>query len=373
MYRGAHGVIAAPLNVLPALREDPGVSVRRPIPPRFLRHADEQTVVGLAAVLRAMDEGALRETCFDEWGVVAAPMFPGRLGGAATFRRYQQGGTAAISPHIIPQNSLHSVSSAISISLTMRGPNFGIGGGPEALGEGLTVAMTLLDSTALPGLWLVLTQWAPEPVPDGQGSTRTETICLAVALALFRRAEQGSGGMTLRLTASAGPGAAGRKIRVVSEAADSSVGARIECRLRGPERPSAVGRIGSVAGRGNWRAIGTVVVRLALGRPSRIGRFELSTANKGGLSMTQRVWITGVGAATPLGGNFATFAENLLGGKSGVAAHPLLPQDPGQRQFIAAVDEIPVPPAWDEADFRRYNRLEQLALSCTARRWTTPA
>jgi len=83
--------------------------------------------------------------------------------------------------------------------------------------------------------------------------------------------------------------------------------------------------------------------------------------------MTQRVWITGVGAATPLGSGFATFAENLLRGKSGVTAHQLLPQDPGQRQFIAAVDEIPVPPGWKEADFRRYNRLEQLTLSCTAR------
>lgn len=216
------GVIAAPLNVLPALREDPGGSVRRPIPPRFLRHSDEQTVVGLAAVLRAMDEGPLRDTCFDDWGVVAAPMFPGRLGGAATFRKYQQGGPAAISPHIIPQNSLHSVSSAISISLAMRGPNFGIGGGPEALAEGLTVAMTLLDTSDLPGLWLVLTQWAPEPVPDGQGSTQTETICLAVALGLLRRVEQSARGMTLRLTAAARPDATGRKVRVVSETAESS-------------------------------------------------------------------------------------------------------------------------------------------------------
>lgn len=83
--------------------------------------------------------------------------------------------------------------------------------------------------------------------------------------------------------------------------------------------------------------------------------------------MTQRIWMTGVGAATPLGSGFATFAENLLGGKSGVAAHQLLPQDPSQRQFIAAVDEIPVPPGWAEADFRRYKRLEQLTLSCTAR------
>lgn len=233
----AHGVIAAPLNVLPALRETPGDSGRHPIPPRFLRHADEQTVVGLAAVLRAMDEGPLRDTCFDEWGVVAAPMFPGRLGGAATFRRYQQGGPAAISPHIIPQNSLHSVSSAISISLAMRGPNFGIGGGPEALAEGLMVAMTLSDPNTLPGLWLVLTQWAPEPVPDGLGSTQTESICLAVALGLRGGAAQDQGGLTLRLTASAGQGASGAKLRVVPESAKTSV--------RFPANGEPAGRSGS--------------------------------------------------------------------------------------------------------------------------------
>jgi len=45
--------------------------------------------------------------------------------------------------------------------------------------------------------------------------------------------------------------------------------------------------------------------------------------------MTQRVWITGVGAATPLGSDFATFAENLLGGKSGVVARSLVPQGLG--------------------------------------------
>lgn len=220
----AHGVVAASLSELPALRESPGVSGRHPIPPRFLRHSDEQTVVGLAAVLRAMDAEPLRDTCFDPWGVVAAPMFPGRLGGAATFRRYQQGGTAAISPHIIPQNSLHSVSSAISISLGMRGPNFGIGGGPEALAEGLMVAMTLSDPCILPGLWLVLTQWAPEPVPDGLGSTATETTCLAVALGLRHGMAQDHEGLTLRLTACAEQTAGHTRIRVFPETAEMPAG-----------------------------------------------------------------------------------------------------------------------------------------------------
>lgn len=234
----AHGVVAASLSDLPALRETPNHSGRHPIPPRFLRHSDEQTVVGLAAVLRAMDGELLRETSFDQWGVVAAPMFPGRMGGAATFRRYQQGGTAAISPHIIPQNSLHSVSSAISISLGMRGPNFGIGGGPEALAEGLLVAMTLSDPSILPGLWLVLTQWDPEPVPDGLGSAQTETTCLAVALGLRHAMAQDQEGLTLRLTASPGQTAGHTRICVVPETAETPAG--------GPAAGEPAGRADSV-------------------------------------------------------------------------------------------------------------------------------
>lgn len=218
----AHGVVATPLDAISTLREAPSASGRRPIPPRFLRHSDEQTVVGLAAVLKAIDAGPLRDACFDEWGVVAAPMFPGRLSGAATFRKYEQGGPAAISPHIIPQNSLHSVSSAISISLAMRGLNFGIGGGPEALAEGLMVALTLVDNRLLPGLWLVLTQWSTEPVPDGLGSSQTPTNCLAVALGLRAATAAEGGGLTLRLTGFAGLDGAGTKVRLVSDTEETS-------------------------------------------------------------------------------------------------------------------------------------------------------
>lgn len=130
----AAGVAAATLAELPALRECPGGPQGPRIPPRFLRHADEQTVVGLTAVLRAMGDSSLAGQRYDEWGVIAAPVFPGRLGGAATFTKYREGGPAAISPHIIPQHSLHSVAGAVSIALGLHGPNFGIGGGPEALG-----------------------------------------------------------------------------------------------------------------------------------------------------------------------------------------------------------------------------------------------
>jgi 3-oxoacyl-[acyl-carrier-protein] synthase II len=79
-----------------------------------------------------------------------------------------------------------------------------------------------------------------------------------------------------------------------------------------------------------------------------------------------RVWITGIGAITPLGNDLSTFADNLLAGHSGVAAHHLLRNDPNARQLAAVVGEIPAPREWDLPAFGRLNRLEQLALSCTA-------
>jgi 3-oxoacyl-[acyl-carrier-protein] synthase II len=76
------------------------------------------------------------------------------------------------------------------------------------------------------------------------------------------------------------------------------------------------------------------------------------------------IWITGVGAATPLGHSFSAIAENLLSGHSGirrvnrfsVADHP--------SQIAALVDDIPCPPDWQEADFSRLSNLEKLTLWC---------
>lgn len=59
------------------------------------------------------------------------------------------------------------------------------------------MALSLVGDTALPGLWLVLTQWVPEPVPDGRGSTLTETVCLGIAMALQK---DGESGVALQMT-----------------------------------------------------------------------------------------------------------------------------------------------------------------------------
>jgi hypothetical protein len=194
----ARAAVAARIADLPALRERPGPPAGRAIPPRFLRYSDEQTVVGLAAVLRAMDELPLQDTQFDNWGVLAAPQFPGRVVGAGAFRRFARDGAATVSPHIIPHNSLHSLAGAVSVALGLHGPNFGVGGGPQALAEGLTAALTFLDNGVSNGLWLVITGWDPEPVPDGAGSTATDSVCYGLAMALVPHST--AEGSVLRLT-----------------------------------------------------------------------------------------------------------------------------------------------------------------------------
>ncbi|MCU0962142.1 MAG: hypothetical protein MUF48_18765 [Pirellulaceae bacterium] len=180
----AHATLRVPLEALGTLRDNPGLDSSPPLPPRFLRHADEQTVVGLAAVLRAMAAPHMARVDFADWGVLAAPRLLGRLSSAATLNKFVEVGVPAISPHVIPQHSLHAVSSAVSVALGLHGPNFGIGGGPESTAEGLLAALTFLRATQVPGMWLVLTEWDREPTPDGQGGSVTPAVCCASALAL---------------------------------------------------------------------------------------------------------------------------------------------------------------------------------------------
>lgn len=76
------------------------------------------------------------------------------------------------------------------------------------------------------------------------------------------------------------------------------------------------------------------------------------------------VWITGVGAATPLGHTYDAIAAGLLAGRSGVktvtgfhvADHP--------SQVAGQVHDVPCPPDWSPDEFRRLHRLEQLILWC---------
>lgn len=181
-----HAVVPMSPEQLPLLRRNPGPSLRQAGSAALLKHADAQTVAGVAAVLEAMQAHSLSECCFREWGAIAGPSLIGRQASAEALERFRGEGAFAISPHLPAHESLHSVSGTISQALGLHGPNFGVGGGPEAAEEALLVAATLLADAALPGLWVVLTEFDPELIPasPGQVDAPAGWICHALALAL---------------------------------------------------------------------------------------------------------------------------------------------------------------------------------------------
>jgi hypothetical protein len=193
-----HGSVEVTPEQFPALRQAPGRPVGEPLAASFMKHLDEQTVAALAAVSHAVHDHALVGTDFTDWAILGAPRYLGRQALAVALQRYQLEGAWGISPHLIPHRSLHSVSGTVSQVLKVHGPNFGVSGGLHAADEALLTGATLLAGDHLPGVWLVLTGYNPEPVPEKadapppNGHPRPAPICRAVALALVAN-QPGSG------------------------------------------------------------------------------------------------------------------------------------------------------------------------------------
>jgi hypothetical protein len=183
----AHAFVEASLSQVGPLRDRSGPEGSPALPPRFLRHCDEQTVVAVHAVLTAI--AALppgRRDC-GRHGVVAASCQTGRLATAASLAKLRTQGAVSVSPHIVPQCSLHSIAGAVSVALGMHGPNVGIGGGPDALAEGLFTAISFLqsgDGADVDGAWLVVSDWAEEPTLDTTGAALGDPTCRGLALFL---------------------------------------------------------------------------------------------------------------------------------------------------------------------------------------------
>ncbi len=199
----AYAAVRVPAEALPEHRKRPGpASV--PVPTSLLKHADEQTVLALTAVFQAMHDHGLSADAFAEWGAVAAPRFVGRPAMATALERFIAEGAWGVSPHLIPHRSLHSVSGTLSQVLKMRGPNFGVGGGPGSEAEALFTAAALLRCQRLPGVWAVLTGFDPDAAPDAAGQPAAGTHLVGLALALTP-ARPGWTGLRLRLTAGLRP------------------------------------------------------------------------------------------------------------------------------------------------------------------------
>ncbi len=186
----ASGVIRANVDQLKGLRQAPSPIPNEPLPSSFLKHVDDQTVAGLAAVLQAIDRHGLNNEDFTEWGVVAAPRFLARATLAQALKRFALEGAWGVSPHLIPHRSLHSVSGTVSQALHIHGPNLGVGGGPHGASKAFLAAAALLADRNLPGLWIVLTGWNREPGLENAPAATTNghaehtPTCSAVALAL---------------------------------------------------------------------------------------------------------------------------------------------------------------------------------------------
>jgi 3-oxoacyl-[acyl-carrier-protein] synthase II len=78
----------------------------------------------------------------------------------------------------------------------------------------------------------------------------------------------------------------------------------------------------------------------------------------------EAVWITGVGAPTPLGNTYAEVADNLLAGKSGVRAVTHFDVSKHQSKIHAPIEPVSVPAGWDEADFASLGLYEQTIFWC---------
>jgi hypothetical protein len=190
----AQGSLRASPEGIPALRKAPDPSGGMTVHPSLLRHADEQTVVGLAAVFRAILEGGLDPGGFGDWSVLAAPRYLGRATFEKTFPTFQDEGAWGVSPHLIPAHSLHSPSGAISQALKAQGPNLGVGGTPGGEREALLFAATLLQTGSIAGVWVVLTAREGEV---GGSAPAGDYESLAIALTA---SEPGFAGPRLRVS-----------------------------------------------------------------------------------------------------------------------------------------------------------------------------
>jgi hypothetical protein len=177
--------VRAPSDQVAALRRNPGLPTGTTLSPGFLKNADEQTVLALAATSRAMFSMGRPTASYANWGVVAAANLFGRSGTFQSLLDFRRDGAWGVTPHLIPHHSLHSISGTVSQALRIHGPNFGISGGPSAVAEAFLGAATMISDNNLPGLWVVLTGHDPDCLVEGLNQdTKAKTHFLAAAVAL---------------------------------------------------------------------------------------------------------------------------------------------------------------------------------------------
>jgi hypothetical protein len=135
-----------------------------------LKQTDEQNLPALLALKQALEQGSLSAEQWGDWGLVAVPRMPCRRRVANAIAKFREQGAWSVSPHLIPNTSLHSASGLFSQALRLHGPNIGAGGMPGTESDGIWAAMAMLEGERLPGVWLIFTGLATESLtaPDVQ-------------------------------------------------------------------------------------------------------------------------------------------------------------------------------------------------------------
>jgi hypothetical protein len=223
----AHARLRVPWSGVAELRRQPLPLPAGEPPASLLKHAEEQTVVALAALAHAIRNHGLEATDFSDWAVLAAPRYPGRAALVPALARFRVEGAWGMSPHVIPHRSLHSLSGTVSHVLKTHGPNFGVAGSPGSCAELFLNAGALLASGQAPAVWVFPTRIEPECELDANGNHLAPVHVEAAALALVACGRTTSPGLTLTLTGAdsdGGSGAAPFTLPDVLDLLDEAVG-----------------------------------------------------------------------------------------------------------------------------------------------------
>ncbi len=143
-------------------------------------------------MLRAIHDFRMKEQSFAEWGVVGSPRFAGRMITAANIQKSKSDPHFSISPHIIPNFCLHSLSGAASVAFGIRGPNFGVGGGPEQFRNRSLPRCRSSPKIEFPASGSSSPNSTRNRTPDGAGKCLNDVAAHAVAIALAPGASAGS-------------------------------------------------------------------------------------------------------------------------------------------------------------------------------------
>lgn len=177
--------VRVPWSDLAALRAAPGEFRGESLAP-LVRQSDDLTLLGVVAVLRAIDAAGWHDRSFENWGVVASGRGFGRIRFDAAINRYRKMHARGASPLTVPHLSLHAAASTVSIALGMHGPNFGVSGQAGHLSETLLMGMGTLQDESIDGLWMVAAEYDPQPSLGPDSEPVHPVVAQAAALALTR-------------------------------------------------------------------------------------------------------------------------------------------------------------------------------------------